>query len=275
MHSFLTRPFKQLKMRHIPRHMMEPHAGEMIDLLACSADPYSGMLYEIEIDTIRQLVKELGAALGKHITLTPVIIKLIAHAIAENPVFNRLLLGGKLYEFEEIHIANLVIVPGSGAITYVVLENPHLKSLADIQQELFAGLARAKERFALPHGRLEALITHLIYRYGLYRLIGQKRTFSTGYQRGMVSNISVSVHTYATPSNFIMVKDVISPLPFYPKIHVCGPVKKPVLDDGMLVCKELLHIHVTSDHRIVNGVHAHEFGRSMARIAENPEQYLQ
>jgi hypothetical protein len=274
MHSFLTRAHKPLKMRQIPRRTMQPHTREMIDLLACSADPYSGMLYDIAIDACKQRAQQIGAEHGKHITLTPLIIKLVALAIAENPVFNQILLGGRLYAFDEIHIASLVVVPDSGAIAYVVLENPQLKTLVDIQQELFAGFARVRRRIAAGPGRLESFLTHLVYKYGLYRLIGQQRAFRIGYQRGFISNISLSVHSYAAASNFIMVKDVISPLPFYPKIHACGPFKRAVLDDGMLVSREMVQLHVTTDHRIVNGMHAHDFGQSLVRIANDPERYI-
>ena len=165
--------------------------------------------------------------------------------------------------------------PDGDAIAYVVLENPHLRTLAEIQQELFAGIEGLREASSVSPGRLEAFLTHLVSKYGLYKLLGQKRAFTLAYERGLGSNISLSVHTYATASNFIMVKDVISPLPYYPKIHVCGPVKKPVLDDGMLLSKDMLQIQVTTDHRVVNGVHAHEFGQSLARIAAHPEQFLQ
>ncbi len=272
--SFLQKPVKKLKMRPISRREMGRHKSDMIDMLACTSDPYSGMLYEVELDACRQRARDIGAELGKHITATPIIIKMIGHAIAENPVFNQQIFGSTLYEFQEIHIANLVLVPGSEAIAYVVSENPHLKTLAEIQQELFAGIEGLREASASAPGPLEAFLTHLVSKYGLYKLLGQKRAFTYGYERGLGSNISLSVHTYATASNFIMVKDVISPLPYYPKIHVCGPVKKPVLDDGMLLSKDMLQIQVTTDHRVVNGVHAHGFGQSLARIAAHPEQYL-
>ena len=274
MHSFFKKPVKQLKMRKLLRKEIGPFKGEMIDLLACSSDPYSGVIYEIEIDNCRQRAKDIGAELGKHITFTPVITKLIGHAIAENPAFNQLLLGGDLYQLEEIHVANLILVPGTEALTYVMIENPHLKTLADIQQALFSGIARAREAFAVPPRRLDALLAHLVYKYGLYRLIGEKRVFTAAYERGLLSNISLSVHTYATPANFVMVKDVITPIRFLPKIHACGPFRKPVLDDGMLVSKDMLQLHVTTDHRLINGMHSYQLGQSLARMAAHPEQYL-
>lgn len=270
-----AKPVKRLKLRRISRREMGRHKSDMIDMMAPTADPYSAMLYEVPIDGCRQRAKDISAGVGRHITLTPVIIQMIGHAIAENPVFNQQLFDGRLYEFQEIAIANLVLVPGTDAIAYVVVENPHRKSLADIQQELFAGIARLRETAAAAPGPVTAFCMHLVYKYGLYRLIGQRRAFAFCYERGMGSNISLSVHTYDTASSFIMVKDVISPVPYYPKIHVCGPVKKPVFDDGMLVGKDMLQIHVTTDHRIVNGAHAHEFGKSLARIAASPERYLQ
>ena len=82
--------------------------------------------------------------------LTPVLIKLIAHAMEENPRFQANYFWRRLYEIEDIHIANLVYIPDPEIVTNVILKNPQQKSLNDIQQELFCGNRQAKIRFATP-----------------------------------------------------------------------------------------------------------------------------
>jgi len=261
-------------MRKLSSRQTSPFRREMVSLLACSPDPFSSALYQMDIDACRQRAKALSAGTGPRITLTPIIIKLLAHAIAENPVFNRMVFGGDIYELADITIGNLAMVPGTDGVTYIMFENPHLKTLDVVQQELFAGIKDAQARAALPPHPLTAWLTNLCYRYGLYRLIGRRRTFSLGYRHGHLSNISLSIHTYTAKTNFTMLKDIVPAINISLRIHVCGPVKKPVLESGMLVVREMLELNVTADHRIVDGSHFFAFGRSLEKITANPEQYF-
>jgi pyruvate/2-oxoglutarate dehydrogenase complex dihydrolipoamide acyltransferase (E2) component len=274
MHTFFKKPASRLRMRRLSREAIGPCRSEILDITARSPDPYASVNYQIDIEACRQTAKAIGSAQGRHILLTPVLIKLIAHAIEENPRFKQIIFGGALYEIEDIHIANLVYIPDPEIITNVILKNPQQKTLADIQQELFAAIAQAKLQFAAPTPPLVAVFTRLCTRYCLYRLVGQRRSFKTIYERDLISNIILSVHTYATPANFTMVKDVIPTMNLTPRIHASGPFKRPVLDSGMLASREIMDLHITTDHRIINGIDSYNFGQSLARIAALPERYL-
>ncbi len=274
MHTFIKKPTSRLRMRRLSRQEIGTCRSEILDMMARAPDPYASLNYQIDIEACRQAAKAIGSAQGRHILLTPVLIKLIAHAIEENPRFKQIIFGGVLYEIEDIHIANLVYIPDPEIITNVILKNPQQKTLADIQQELFAAIAQAKIQFAAPPPPLVDFFTRLCSRYCLYRLIGQRLSFKTIYERDLISNIILSVHTYATPANFTMVKDVIPTMNFTPRIHVSGPFKKPVLDSGMLTSREILELHITTDHRIINGIDSYHFGQSLEKIAAHPEKYF-
>jgi len=274
MHNFFKKPVSRLRMRRLSRKDIGPFRSEIMDVLARAPDPYASLNYQIDIELCRQRAKAIGSANKRHITLTPVLIKLIAHAIEENPRFNQIVLGGRLYQLEDIHVANLAYLPDLEVVTNVILKNPQQKSLNDVQQELFSAIADAKAVFSTPPHPLVALVTRLGYRYCLYRIIGQRRAFKTVYERDLISNIIVSVHTYATPANFTMVKDVIAPLNLTPRFHASGPFKKPVLDNGVLVSREILDLHVSTDHRIISGMDSYHFGMSLEKIAANPEKYF-
>ena len=261
-------------MRRLSRQEIGPCRSEILDITARAPDPYASVNYQIDIEACRQTAKAIGSAQGRHILLTPVLIKLIAHAIEENPRFRQIIFGGALYQIEDIHIANLVYIPQPEIVTYVILKNPQQKTLADIQQELFAAIAQAKIRLATPPPPLVDFFTRLCYRYCLYRLIGQRLSFKTIYERDLISNIILSVHTYATPANFTMVKDVIPTMNFTPRIHVSGPFKRPMLESGMLTSREILELHITTDHRIINGIDSYHFGQSLENIAAHPEKYF-
>jgi pyruvate/2-oxoglutarate dehydrogenase complex dihydrolipoamide acyltransferase (E2) component len=274
MHTFINKPLSRLKMKRLTRREIGPFRSEIMDLLARAPDPYASLNYQIDIGPCRQWIKAVELANRRHILLTPVLIKLIAHAIEENPRFNQIVFGSRLYQLEDIHIANLVFIPEREIVTNVIMKNPHTKSLHDVQQELFAAIAQKKIDFSIPPHPLVALLTGLCYRYRLYRIIGQRRAFKTIYERDLISNINLSVHTYATPANFTMVKDVIPPLNLTPRIHASGPFQKPVLDNGMLVIRDILELHITTDHRIISGVDSYRFGMSLEQIAANPEKYF-
>jgi len=274
MHTFIQKSASRLRMRRLSRKEIGPCRSEILDITARAPDPYASVNYQIDIEACRQTAKAIGSAQGRHILLTPVLIKLIAHAIEENPRFRQIIFGGALYQIEDIHIANLVYIPQPEIVTYVILKNPQQKTLADIQQELFAAIAQAKIRLASPPPPLVNFFTRLCYRYCLYRLIGQRLSFKTIYERDLISNIILSVHTYATPANFVMVKDVIPPMNFTPRIHASGPFKKPVLDSGMLTSTEIIDLHITTDHRIISGIDSYNFGMSLEQIAANPQKYF-
>jgi hypothetical protein len=274
MHTFLQKPVKRLKMRRLTRAQTGNFRYEMINLLACTPDPFSSVIYAIDIGPCKEQAKAIGSAAGRHITLTPVIIKLLGHAIAAHPVFNQMIFNSSLYQLEDIAIANLTLIPGTDTVTNIIFTNPHEKSLAAIQQELFSGIAQAKTQIGAPPHALVSLLSNVCYRFGLFRLIGERRAFAVAYERGLISNIGVSIHLYASPANFIMVKDVIPPMNMSPRIHVCGPMKKPVFEDDLLVAKDIIQLHVTTDHRIIDGVHAYEFGQTLAKISTRPEDYF-
>jgi pyruvate/2-oxoglutarate dehydrogenase complex dihydrolipoamide acyltransferase (E2) component len=274
MHTFFKKPVSRLRMRRLSRNDIGPFRSEILDVLARAPDPYASLNYQIDIEPCRQRAKAIGSSSRRHITLTPVLIKLIAHAIEENPRFNQIVLGGRLYQVEDIHIANLVYIPEHEVVTNIILKNPQQKSLSDVQQELFSAIARAKSDFSTPVHPLVDLVTRLCYRYCLYRLVGQRRAFRTVYESGLISNIIVSVHTYATPANFTMVKDVVPTMNLTPRIHISGPFKKPVLDNGVLVSRDILEMHVTTDHRIINGIDSYHFGMTLEQIAAQPEKYF-
>ncbi|MEI6127832.1 MAG: 2-oxo acid dehydrogenase subunit E2, partial [Pseudomonadota bacterium] len=251
MHTFIKKPISRLRMRRVSRQEIGPFRSEIFDVLARSPDPYASLNYQIDIEACRQMAKAIGSAQGRHILLTPVLIKLIAHAIEENPRFKQIVLGGALYQIEDIHIANVVSIPDREIVTNIILKNPQQKTLADIQQELFESIAQAKIRFATPPPALVGFFTRLCMRYCLYRLIGQRLSFKIAYERDLTTNIILSVHTYATPANFTMVKDVMPTMNPMPRFHVSGPFKKPVLDSGMLMSREMLDLHITTDPRII------------------------
>jgi hypothetical protein len=54
---------------------------------------------------------------------------------------------------------------------------------------LFSAIADAKAEFSTPPRPLVDLVSRLICRYCLYRIIEERRAFKTVYERDLISNI--------------------------------------------------------------------------------------
>jgi pyruvate/2-oxoglutarate dehydrogenase complex dihydrolipoamide acyltransferase (E2) component len=59
-----------------------------------------------------------------------------------------------------------------------------------------------------------------------------------------------------------------------PRFHINGPVQKPVFENDLLVSKEMLEVHVTTDHRIIDGIHSYQFGQTLEKITAQPDRYF-
>ena len=93
-------------------------------------------------------------------------------------------------------------------------------------------------------------------------------------QKGLSSNIILSNHMYSGPAKFLVAKPMLTPMKVALRIHSCGMMKQPVVINDSIVIKEIMPFNVITDHRILHGVHAHDFGESLERIAADPEKYL-
>ena len=275
MHTFFRKRHKKLKMHRLTARELGPLKVEMINLLAPSRDPFSSVEYILDAGPCKQLIKTYAEKTGKRITLTPVINKLLALAISENPEFNRMIFSSRAYQLEEVHIANTVLIPGTDSITYVILESPQQKPLGKIQQELFSGISdTSASATGQQDSPIVTLLTNLCYRTGAYRIIGQRRTFTLAFEQGLMANHTLSNHVYDTQANFFMRKDIQPAIYDGIKYHLSWPKKEPVASGDTVTLKEMMHLFVKTDHRLISGVHSHRFGKSLERIAANPENFM-
>jgi hypothetical protein len=261
-------------MRRLSSEEVGPFRMAMIDLLATSPDPYAGIIYTIDVEPLNELIKAESAKANIKITMAPLINKLIALAIAENPTSNQIILGRRVYQMEEIHIANIVPIPGTDALTFLMLENPHLKSLQALQQQLLVMMVEKTKAYAAPQNSVMTSLIRFFLKTGLYRLISKKFIFTMGFEREVLSNISLSIHIYPNPTTFMMAKDIINTIDFTLRFHACGTIRQPFVENGMLRNREMLPLYLSGDHRLFHGIHANNCGVSLERIASDPEKYL-
>jgi len=266
---------KELKMRKLRPEEVGSSRLTMMATLARSPDPFGAARYELNAEPCLELAQKLSSQWGTKITSAHVINKLLACAIAENPVFNQIVLGSSVYQTEEVHIANAALLPGrEQALTYIVLENPHRKSLRDIQQESIARMVQAAKDYAASKGGTAERLMRLYFRAGLYRLVSEKISFAAAFRKGLLSNIILSNHEYGGPACFNILKPVSTLMKVPLRIHSHGAPLRPHVDNGALTVKRVFPLTVIVDHRIIHGVHGQQLGRSLERMAADPEKYL-
>ncbi len=270
MSSFIRKAQLPLRIQKIHSREAGAFRRELVSLLDPSPDPFVTFQLEVPIDNLKELSKYASRRVKRKVSLHAILNKMIAAAISENPLFNQIVLGGNLYQVQDIHITNTYQIPETAQVDYVILENPHVKDLSNLQEHL-EDKKKAACAAAQTHNGFIDWLTHVTYRHRLYRLIGERLTFCIAYTRGLMSNIILSNHVYDRPAAFILSKDIISPGICGVRIHLSGgKTNGPVNSHDSLRQKAQLNITVTVDHRVMVGVHMHQFCRTLETFAYDP-----
>ena len=266
---------KEFKIRKVPKEEQIVSRRTMINMLSHSPDPYMSLLYTMDFEPSKALIKKLREKTGKRITFTHVINKIIALIIKENMAFNQVIFHNRIYELEEIHITNAYMIPNNGnTLTTIIIENPHEKSLEQIVDEFDRMKALKSEEYQRKSTDHVNFLSKVYGKTRLYKLMPEKKAFRISYERRIGTNIGITNLGYGGLANFIVIKPTIFFLRALLRIHVSGSTINPIEEDGKIVMKEVIPITVSPDHRILDGYHMHQFGVSLKRIASNPEKYL-
>jgi pyruvate/2-oxoglutarate dehydrogenase complex dihydrolipoamide acyltransferase (E2) component len=267
---------KELRMRRLSPGEIGDYRLDIMSALARSCDPTAGVVYPLDMEPCLALAREASARLERKITFATVLNKLVATAIDENPAFNQVVLGRSVYQLEGIHLSNAFMLPGKEQVlTYIIFDNPHHKTLAEIQQEAIMKMVEKTREHARPKSRLARALPRLYFRLGINRLVSEQFSFAVAFKNGIVSNIILSNHDYGGPAGFFAVKPIISVIKGGLRIHACGMGRQPFIDEsGAVMSRETLYLTVIGDHRITSGNDAYRLGQSLRRLCATPEKYL-
>jgi len=207
-----------------------------------STIPHVTQFEDVDITNVTKLRKEAGASLpkGKHLTLTPFVLKAVVAALKKYPVFNSSLdeAGGEVVFKNYFHIG--VAVDTEAGLIVPVLRDVDKKSLADLSQELNDLVERTRKRKV----SLEEL---------------QGGSFTISNQGGIGGG-----H--------------FSPIINRPEVAILGigrSALKPVVRDGKIEARAILPIALSYDHRVMDGADAVRFIMDVVATLENfPEQEL-
>lgn len=229
---------------------------------------------ELDVDATALLafVEDVRRRTGAHVTVTHVVGRAIALALAEHPDVNAFLSRGRIVRRDSADIFFVVALEGGRDLSGVKVEHADRKTVAEIAKELTsrAGrmrsgddeLARTKRLIdATPRPLLRpalGLADRLTVdrNLDLPRLGLRRQSFGSA----MVSSVaSFGVQRAFTP---------LSPYYRVPLVAVVGEVTpKPVVVDGIVVARPVLTVTATLDHRYLDGAHA-------GRLASSVRAYL-
>lgn len=208
-----------------------------------NAIPHVTQFEDVDVTNVTNLRKNFGGALakkGKHLTLTPFVLKAVVAALKKYPVFNASLdeASGEIVYKKYFHIG--VAVDTEAGLIVPVLRDVDKKSLADLSEELNGLVERTRKR-----------------KISLDELQGGSFTISN--QGGIGGG-----H--------------FTPIINKPEVAILGIGRsslKPVAKDGKIEARPILPLCLSYDHRVIDGADAVRFIIELVGTLENfPEQEL-
>src|SRR5436189_4190318 len=194
---------------------------------------------EIEMDNVLAVRKQINANLDDEskISVNDIIVKAAAMSLLKHPWVNASYQDKTVRFYEQADIGVAVAID-EGLITPVV-RGANLKGLAEISAEIKDLAAKAKAKKLQPEEYTGA-------------------TFS-------ISNLGMMGIKEFTA--------IINP-PEAAIIAVGGAIQTPVVREGQIVIRNLMHVTMSCDHRVVDGATGAKFLQSFKQMLEQPAMML-
>jgi pyruvate/2-oxoglutarate dehydrogenase complex dihydrolipoamide acyltransferase (E2) component len=198
---------------------------------------------------------------GEHCTVTHVVGKALAHAIAAVPDINVRLVGGYAIPRRSVDVFFITAVEGGRDLSGVKIENADRKPLTEIAKELTAratrqksgedpDLARSKRSMQLlPKAVLRRALRVSAFLAGdLAKSLEPLGLKDTPFGSAMVTSVGM----FGLPMGFAPISWMYK----VPILILVGEITdKPVVESGAVVIRPMLPICATIDHRYADGWH--------------------
>ena len=179
--------------------------------------------------SLRELLKKRGESPSYNALL----VKIAASALRAHPAVNASVEENAITVWRQIHIG--VAMETAGALVVPVVRNPDRKAIGQVEDDLRALIAKAKEKRLSPDDLMNGTFT--------------------------LSNLGFADVDFFTP--------IIRP----PESAILGIgriMKKAVIENGQVVPGLRISLSLTFDHRIIDGAPAARFLKTIKDTVENP-----
>jgi pyruvate/2-oxoglutarate dehydrogenase complex dihydrolipoamide acyltransferase (E2) component len=243
-------------------------------------DPTVYSSLDVDMTRALDLLDRVRRETGIRASVTHLVIKAIATALARNPNANAMIRRGWVYERDTVDVFAQVVSDGGDDLGGVKILRADEKTLVEIAEEL----ARRAERVrAHSDPELETAKRSLgsvpNWLLGPMMRLTEFATHSLGFDLSrfgvspdpfggaMVSNIGTFGHDWALAP--------IVPFSRCPIVLLVGTVRpRPWAVDGQVLARPVLTVGCTFDHRLLDGALASRLARVVIEVLNDPEAHL-
>lgn len=240
----------------------------------------------VEVDPVLDYIERFRARTGKRLTLTHLMAKAVALALAEMPDANAILRFGRIWLRKDVDVFFQVVMkdPDTGQIDLsgLTIRNADQKSLPDIVDEfrkvaerVRAGKDKDKESTRQTFKRLPGFVTGWLLDTISLLLYTLNLDLSwAGLPRDPFGSVMV------TNIGSLGLEEAYVPLVPYSKVPLLvamGAVKKvPLVDEDtdQIRVARVMRLFATFDHRLLDGAHAAKMAASLQRTFADPEAHF-
>jgi pyruvate dehydrogenase E2 component (dihydrolipoamide acetyltransferase) len=243
------------------------------------ADPQFFGDLDIDVGALLELRRRIQDDEGVHVTLTHLVGRAVAHALATVPDLRVRLAFGREHPRETIDVFFIVAAEGGNELTGVKVSRADAKSVTEIAAELDA------RRLAIAAGTDEAFgrSKRMLARLPSPVLRGALRAGAF-----LTSDLNLDLAAWGMPRQAFgsaMVTSVgmwgvrraYSPLaPYYrvPVLVCIGAIaERPASVQGRVVTRPIVTLTATFDHRYVDGYQAARFAAAVQEYCQHPDSY--
>ena len=236
---------------------------------------------DIELSRASAYLAALNAQQPVKVTMTHLVGKAVALAIAARPEVNAVIRRGRqVYQRQGIDVFFQVAYEGGENLSGAKVSDADQKSVIEIAQELAARVqsirGRAHHELSRPDaltGRMPALLRRPLLRaieYAVYDLGVDLSAFGMprdAFGSAMITNVGM----FGLPHGFAP----LVPFSRAPIVVTVGAIRKaPVAVDGELAVRDVLTLGVTLDHRLIDGFQAGKLAQRLLAVLSDPEREL-
>jgi len=259
----------------------EPNSIRRKLAIATWSAPREGNIYgklTVDVGEAKKYLAWLREKTGLKVTITHLVGKAVAEALARAPGLNGVIRMGRYVKHKTVDISYLVALEGGRNLAKAKIERLDEKSVADLGQELRALATRLHEgkdeSFKKSMGPLKLLPSWLI----------RPLVHSMGYLTGVFGLDVPALGLEAHPFGACIITNVgvfgldegfAPPTPFAhtPVLVLVGAIRDtPVAIDGEVVVRPLMTLCATIDHRYIDGAQGGVLAKVVRDVMENPWQ---
>jgi hypothetical protein len=244
------------------------------------SDPQIYGDFELDARRLLSFIETVRATTGVHVTVTHLVGRAVAVALAEHPDLNARLDHGRFVPRDSVDVFFVVAVEGGRDLSGVKVTHADRKSVVEIAEELSRRAARIRSGSDGEFGKGKQLLDSTPV--PLLRVALGLAAWLTGDKNIDLRRVGLPRQVFgsAMVSSVSMfgVRHAYGPLsPFYrvPLLALVSEVEtKPVVaEGGEIVARPLLTVTATIDHRYYDGSHAARLARSVRAYLGDPEAF--